>query len=95
VGERTQHLNNQTREYVEEAQKNKELRDKYNNEVQSLKDERNRINDEANALFEEIEAFKKSTAGSRTGASKNSRNRSNTWSSGSRQRSSRQTRRGN
>ncbi len=43
-------LNNQTREYVEEAQKNKELRDKFNNEVQST-------------LFEEIEGFKKDHGG--------------------------------
>jgi uncharacterized coiled-coil DUF342 family protein len=52
-------LNNQTREFVEEAQKNKELRDKHNEDVQSLKDERNTLNDEANVLFEEIDAFKK------------------------------------
>jgi len=34
-------LNNQTREFVEEAQKNKDLRDKYNQEVIALKAERN------------------------------------------------------
>lgn len=47
-------LNNQTRENVEEAQKNKELRDKYNNDVQSVKDERNQINEQANTFFDEI-----------------------------------------
>jgi len=56
-------LNNQTREFVEDAQKNKELRDKYNNEVQALKDRRNEINEQANAMFEEIEAFKKDHGG--------------------------------
>jgi len=30
-------LNNQTREFVEEAQKNKDLRDKYNQDVLDLK----------------------------------------------------------
>jgi uncharacterized coiled-coil DUF342 family protein len=52
-------LNNQTREFVEEAQKNKDLRDKYNQEVLDIKAKRNEFNDKANALFEEIEAFKK------------------------------------
>jgi uncharacterized coiled-coil DUF342 family protein len=56
-------LNNQTREFVEDAQKNKELRDKYNNEVQALKDRRNEINEQANAMFEEIEAFKRDHGG--------------------------------
>ncbi len=52
-------LNNQTREFVEEAQKHKELRDQNNGDVQRLKEERNEHNDKANVLFEEIEAFKK------------------------------------
>jgi uncharacterized coiled-coil DUF342 family protein len=52
-------LNNQTREFVEEAQKNKDLRDKYNLEVLDIKARRNEFNDKANVLFEEIEAFKK------------------------------------
>ncbi|MCK9580997.1 MAG: phosphoserine phosphatase [Methanoregula sp.] len=52
-------LNNQTREFVEEAQKNKDLRDKYNQEVLDIKAQRNEFNDKANVLFEDIEAFKK------------------------------------
>jgi uncharacterized coiled-coil DUF342 family protein len=52
-------LNNQTREFVEEAQKNKDLRDKSNQDVLDLKAQRNEYNDKANVLFEEIEAFKK------------------------------------
>jgi len=52
-------LNNQTRDFVEEAQKNKDLRDKYNQEVIEVKGQRNDHNDQANILFEEIEAFKK------------------------------------
>lgn len=52
-------LNNQTREFVEEAQKNKDLRDKYNQEVLDIKGQRNEFNDKANVLFEDIEAFKK------------------------------------
>jgi len=52
-------LNNQTREYVEDAQKNKDLRDKYNQEVLDIKAQRNENNDKANVLFEDIEAFKK------------------------------------
>jgi uncharacterized coiled-coil DUF342 family protein len=52
-------LNNQTREFVEDAQKNKDLRDKYNQEVLDLKAQRNEFNDKANVLFEEIETFKK------------------------------------
>jgi len=52
-------LNNQTREFVEEAQKNKDLRDKYNQSVLDVKAQRNEFNDKANVLFEEIEAFKK------------------------------------
>jgi len=52
-------LNNQTREFVEEAQKNKDLRDKYNQEVLDIKAQRNELNDKANVLFEDIEAFKK------------------------------------
>jgi uncharacterized coiled-coil DUF342 family protein len=52
-------LNNQTREFVEEAQKNKDLRDKYNQEVLDIKAKRNELNDKANVLFEDIEAFKK------------------------------------
>jgi len=52
-------LNNQTREFVEEAQKNKDLRDKYNQDVLDLKAQRNELNDKANVLFEEIEGFKK------------------------------------
>jgi uncharacterized coiled-coil DUF342 family protein len=52
-------LNNQTREFVEEAQKNKDLRDKYNQSVLDIKAQRNEFNDKANVLFEEIEAFKK------------------------------------
>jgi len=52
-------LNNQTREFVEEAQKNKDLRDKSNQDVLDLKAQRNEFNDKANVLFEDIEAFKK------------------------------------
>ena len=52
-------LNNQTRGFVEEAQKNKDLRDKSNQDVLDLKTQRNDFNDKANVLFEEIEAFKK------------------------------------
>lgn len=52
-------LNNQTREFVEDAQKNKDLRDKYNHDVLDLKAQRNDFNDKANVLFEEIEGFKK------------------------------------
>jgi len=52
-------LNNQTRGFVEEAQKNKDLRDKSNQDVLDLKAQRNDFNDKANVLFEEIEAFKK------------------------------------
>ena len=52
-------LNNQTREFVEEAQKNKDLRDKFNQEVLDLKAQRNELNDKANVLFEDIEVFKK------------------------------------
>jgi uncharacterized coiled-coil DUF342 family protein len=52
-------LNNQTREFVEEAQKNKDLRDKYNQSVLDIKAQRNEFNDKANVLFEDIEAFKK------------------------------------
>ncbi|MFA4849070.1 MAG: phosphoserine phosphatase [Methanoregula sp.] len=52
-------LNNQTREYVEEAQKNKDLRDKYNQDVLDVKAQRNDFNDKANVLFEDIESFKK------------------------------------
>jgi len=52
-------LNNQTREFVEDAQKNKDLRDKYNQDVLDLKAQRNDFNDKANVLFEEIESFKK------------------------------------
>ncbi|TFG91011.1 MAG: phosphoserine phosphatase [Candidatus Atribacteria bacterium] len=52
-------LNNQTREFVEEAQKNKDLRDKYNHDVLDLKAQRNDFNDKANVLFEDIEGFKK------------------------------------
>jgi uncharacterized coiled-coil DUF342 family protein len=52
-------LNNQTREFVEEAQKNKDLRDKYNQEVLDIKGQRNEFNDKANVLFEDIETFKK------------------------------------
>ncbi len=52
-------LNNQTREFVEEAQKNKDLRDKSNQDVLDLKAQRNEFNDKANILFEDIEAFKK------------------------------------
>ncbi len=52
-------LNNQTREFVEEAQKNKVLRDKSNQDVLDLKAQRNDFNDKANVLFEEIESFKK------------------------------------
>ncbi|MDD1689169.1 MAG: phosphoserine phosphatase [Methanoregula sp.] len=52
-------LNNQTREFVEEAQKNKDLRDKYNQEVLDIKAQRNDMNDKANVLFEDIESFKK------------------------------------
>jgi uncharacterized coiled-coil DUF342 family protein len=52
-------LNNQTREFVEEAQKNKDLRDKSNQEVLDIKGQRNEMNDKANVLFEDIEAFKK------------------------------------
>jgi len=52
-------LNNQTREFVEEAQKNKDFRDKSNQDVLDLKVQRNDFNDKANVLFEEIEAFKK------------------------------------
>ncbi|MCX6684846.1 MAG: phosphoserine phosphatase [Methanoregula sp.] len=52
-------LNNQTREFVEDAQKNKDLRDKYNQDVLDLKGQRNDFNDKANVLFEEIESFKK------------------------------------
>jgi uncharacterized coiled-coil DUF342 family protein len=52
-------LNNQTREFVEDAQKNKDLRDKYNHDVLDLKAQRNDFNDKANILFEEIEGFKK------------------------------------
>jgi len=52
-------LNNQTREFVEEAQKNKDLRDTYNQSVLDVKAQRNEFNDKANVLFEEIEAFKK------------------------------------
>jgi uncharacterized coiled-coil DUF342 family protein len=52
-------LNNQTREFVEEAQKNKDLRDTYNQSVLDLKVQRNEFNDKANVLFEDIEAFKK------------------------------------
>ncbi len=52
-------LNNQTREFVEEAQKNKDLRDKSNQDVLDLKAQRNDFNDKANVLFEDIEAFKK------------------------------------
>ena len=49
----------QTREFVEEAQKNKDLRDKYNQEVLDVKAQRNDFNDKANVLFEDIESFKK------------------------------------
>jgi uncharacterized coiled-coil DUF342 family protein len=52
-------LNNQTREFVEEAQKNKDLRDKYNQAVLDVKAQRNEFNDKANVLFEDIESFKK------------------------------------
>jgi uncharacterized coiled-coil DUF342 family protein len=52
-------LNNQTREFVEEAQKNKDLRDKSNQDVLDLKAQRNDFNDKANVLFEDIESFKK------------------------------------
>jgi uncharacterized coiled-coil DUF342 family protein len=52
-------LNNQTREFVEEAQKNKDLRDKSNQDVLDLKAQRNEFNDKANVLFEDIESFKK------------------------------------
>jgi uncharacterized coiled-coil DUF342 family protein len=52
-------LNNQTREFVEEAQKNKDLRDKSNQEVLDIKAQRNEMNDKANVLFEDIEGFKK------------------------------------
>jgi uncharacterized coiled-coil DUF342 family protein len=52
-------LNNQTREFVEDAQKNKDLRDKSNQDVLDLKAQRNDFNDKANVLFEEIEEFKK------------------------------------
>jgi uncharacterized coiled-coil DUF342 family protein len=52
-------LNNQTREFVEDAQKNKDLRDKSNQDVLDLKAQRNDFNDKANVLFEEIESFKK------------------------------------
>jgi uncharacterized coiled-coil DUF342 family protein len=52
-------LNNQTREFVEDAQKNKDLRDKSNQDVLDLKAQRNDFNDKANVLFEEIEVFKK------------------------------------
>jgi uncharacterized coiled-coil DUF342 family protein len=52
-------LNNQTREFVEEAQKNKDLRDTHNQSVLDVKAQRNEFNDKANVLFEEIEAFKK------------------------------------
>jgi len=52
-------LNNQTREFVEEAQKNKDLRDKYNQDVLDVKAQRNDFNDKANVLFEDIESFKK------------------------------------
>ncbi|MBN2733420.1 MAG: phosphoserine phosphatase [Methanomicrobiaceae archaeon] len=52
-------LNAQTREFVDEAQKDKDLRDKSNNDVHRLKAERNVFNDKANALFEDIDAFKK------------------------------------
>jgi uncharacterized coiled-coil DUF342 family protein len=44
---------------VEEAQKNKDLRDTYNQSVLDIKAQRNEFNDKANVLFEEIEAFKK------------------------------------
>jgi uncharacterized coiled-coil DUF342 family protein len=44
---------------VDEAQKNKDLRDKYNQEVIELKGKRNELNDQANVLFEDIESFKK------------------------------------
>lgn len=52
-------LNNQTREFVEEAQKNKDFRDTSNQSVLDVKGQRNEFNDKANVLFEEIEAFKK------------------------------------
>jgi uncharacterized coiled-coil DUF342 family protein len=52
-------LNNQTREFVEDAQKNKDLRDKNNQDVLDLKAQRNDFNDKANVLFDEIEGFKK------------------------------------
>ena len=52
-------LNNQTREFVEDAQKNKDLRDKSNQDVLDLKAQRNELNDKANVLFEDIEGFKK------------------------------------
>ena len=52
-------LNAQTREFVDEAQKNKDLRDKSNEDVHRLKAERNVLNDKANALFEQIDEFKK------------------------------------
>lgn len=52
-------LNNQTREFVEDAQKNKDLRDKSNQDVLYLKAQRNELNDKANVLFEDIEGFKK------------------------------------
>jgi uncharacterized coiled-coil DUF342 family protein len=44
---------------VEDAQKNKDLRDKSNQDVLDLKAQRNDFNDKANVLFEEIESFKK------------------------------------
>ena len=44
---------------MEEAQKNKDLRDTYNQSVLDLKVQRNEFNDKANVLFEDIEAFKK------------------------------------
>ena len=52
-------LNAQTREFVDEAQKNKDLRDKSNEDVHRLKAGRNVLNDKANALFEQIDEFKK------------------------------------
>ena len=56
-------LNNQTREFVEEAQKHKELRDQFNKDVQDLKDQRNELNEKANVLFADIDLFKKEHGG--------------------------------